>query len=398
MRILICNNFVRNGSGIDTIVRTEMDCLKRAGHEVDLFSRDNSKFDKVGHIQRLRLAGSALYGFSVARELDALLSEKAFDIVHVHNTVPLLTGAVYDSVRRHSEVTLIQSLHNYRAACLYSYFYRAGKQCHLCQRFGHLACVLNRCYGASFSHSAALAVARGLDAIKGHRFGMVADHYIAVSDYVRAKHIEIGIPARDISVLKNAVPDLNVRKEKAKQKLVYIGAAIEAKGVRLLPGLARTLPDYEIHVVGAGHLAAWLGEQSATLPNLRVHGFLRGDERRRVWQDALFTLVPSLWEEPFGLTAVESFSLGIPVITTGNGALKDIITHHQNGFIMPFDQPDSVAAQIRRTQSDSASYAALCLAARQAFNHSYSHTVYTAGLEKLFHECRCAQRPDMNSQ
>lgn len=392
MRILLCNNFVRNGSGIDSIVRLEESCLSEAGHDVRVFGRDNRSFDEGGHLTAARLAAGTLYGKGVARDLDRQLAAETYDIVHVHNTVPLLTGAVYDAVRRHPAITLVQSLHNYRAACLYSYFYRSGRRCHICERVGPAGCVLYRCYGGSFFRSAVLATARVIDRLHGRQFGLDADHFLAVSSYVRDRHVRLGMPGEKISVLPNAGDDLGQRTGPPRKKLVYVGAVIEAKGARVLPTLARALPDTEIHVIGEGDLMDWLRAEATSCPNLRLHGFLDRTAKRDVWQDAHFTLVPSLWEEPFGLTAVESFSLGIPVMTTGSGGLTDIVTAGENGCLLPFDSTAAVVDLIRRYAADGDDYRTLCRNARHAFESRYARHVYAARLESTLAACVRAHR------
>lgn len=46
------------------------------------------------------------------------------------------------------------------------------------------------------------------------------------------------------------------------------------------------------------------------------------------------TLMPILWEEPFGLVAVESLACGTPVIAFKRGALPEIIEHEKTGFLV----------------------------------------------------------------
>lgn len=45
--------------------------------------------------------------------------------------------------------------------------------------------------------------------------------------------------------------------------------------------------------------------------------------------------VPSLWEEPFGLVAVEAMQQGVPVCASNTGGLKEIIIHGHTGFLIP---------------------------------------------------------------
>jgi glycosyltransferase involved in cell wall biosynthesis len=60
--------------------------------------------------------------------------------------------------------------------------------------------------------------------------------------------------------------------------------------------------------------------------------------------DALDILaVPSVWEEPFGLAAVEGMARSLPVIATKSGGLTDIVVHGETGFLIEKD-----AAELRK--------------------------------------------------
>jgi glycosyltransferase involved in cell wall biosynthesis len=58
----------------------------------------------------------------------------------------------------------------------------------------------------------------------------------------------------------------------------------------------------------------------------------------REFMDAMDVLVvPSLWEEPFGLVAVEGMARSLPVVVTRSGGLQEIVEHGVTGFIVEKD-------------------------------------------------------------
>jgi glycosyltransferase involved in cell wall biosynthesis len=218
---------------------------------------------------------------------------------------------------------------------------------------------------------------------------MKADAYLAVSEHVRNAHIEFGLPPGAIRVLPNAVKDLQQDVSAAAQtpirpakKLVYAGAIIEAKGVFVLCHLANTLPEFEFHLLGDGEDFRRLERQISAmqLPNIVLHASKINGDKVAIWSDAFLTVIPSLWNEPFGLCAAESFSLGIPVATTGSGGLSEIITHDQNGMVLDFSDPENVATQIRELWDNSRTYAQLRENARHTFETRYTEDVYSRNL------------------
>lgn len=62
-------------------------------------------------------------------------------------------------------------------------------------------------------------------------------------------------------------------------------------------------------------------------------GSIPDDERVKLYQNALATLFPIEWEEPFGLVMTESMACGTPVIATKIGSVPEVILDGRTGFI-----------------------------------------------------------------
>jgi glycosyltransferase involved in cell wall biosynthesis len=74
------------------------------------------------------------------------------------------------------------------------------------------------------------------------------------------------------------------------------------------------------------------------------------DLRPIYWASDLFVM-PSR-NEGFGLAAVEAMACGLPVIRTPSGGARDQIVEGQNGFIIDFDSPMSLAEKIELLRRD----------------------------------------------
>ncbi len=68
--------------------------------------------------------------------------------------------------------------------------------------------------------------------------------------------------------------------------------------------------------------------------------------------DALDILVvPSLWEEPFGLVAVEGMARGLPIVATRSGGLVDIVAEGETGFLVS-KSPEALKMAVERLLDD----------------------------------------------
>ena len=63
-------------------------------------------------------------------------------------------------------------------------------------------------------------------------------------------------------------------------------------------------------------------------------------------------LVPSLWQEPFGLVVAEAMARGLPVIASNVGGPSEIITHGKNGLLVEAGDECALAVAISQLIQD----------------------------------------------
>ncbi len=395
MRVLVVNNFVRQGSGIDASVSLEVQALAARGHEVRVFRRDNRDYERATAARRAATLASSVYSLAAYREMDRLLTHDRVDVVHLHNLVPFVTGAVYDACRKHG-VPTVQHLRNYRAFCLSSYAFRDGRPCDDCVRTAFVACAAHRCYRGSLVASAGLVAARWVDWSRGRRSGYAADLYIANSHHTARLHAARGLPAERIQVLHNPAEDLaallpagetrNRPDEHAgRPQLTFVGSLIRAKGPAVALDLAATLPDFDVHLIGTGseEPALRAAARRRGLENVTFRGLLQGRDKAVAWAGSFLTVVPSLWDEPFGLVVPESYSLGVPVLATAAGGLAETVVDGETGLLLDPHDVEGAAARVRDLWRDEALYLRMRAAARAAYNARFTEAVFSPRLEAL---------------
>ena len=130
-RILIVHNEYQYAGGEDTVVKQDAMLLSEHGHSVFFYIRKNEELRHISVIKKLMLPFTTVFSFRAYREIRELIRNEHIDIVHVHNTLPLISYSCYFAAKK-EKVKLIQTIHNFRIVCPNALFYRDGHICEDC--------------------------------------------------------------------------------------------------------------------------------------------------------------------------------------------------------------------------------------------------------------------------
>jgi glycogen synthase len=75
-------------------------------------------------------------------------------------------------------------------------------------------------------------------------------------------------------------------------------------------------------------------------------GWVNPDQVPKLLNDATMVLMPSRWQEPFGLVALQAAQMARPVIATRDGGLPEVVQHDATGLIIERDDTDGLAHAI----------------------------------------------------
>ena len=138
------------------------------------------------------------------------------------------------------------------------------------------------------------------------------------------------------------IPDLSVEKENI---ILSIGRIQEQKGqlqtIEFLNNFKKIQNDFKCYFIGGPsgkHGNEYLHELKQTIKdfNLDKHVEFLGDlpqtEIIELFKKAKLLIHTSKFET-FGLVAIEANTMGVPVLTTNNGSLMEIIENNKNGYL-----------------------------------------------------------------
>tara|TARA_B110000037_G_C16968851_1_gene444172 strand:+ start:263 stop:769 length:507 start_codon:yes stop_codon:yes gene_type:complete len=105
-------------------------------------------------------------------------------------------------------------------------------------------------------------------------------------------------------------------------------------------------------------------------------GFLDREGLAGLFADTNIFVMPSVFEEPFGISQVEAMASGVAVITSGRGGSKEIIRDGQDGLLFDGDDGGDLAQKIASLVADPERWKRLCRQGRErAFYFAIPNTV-----------------------
>jgi len=116
-------------------------------------------------------------------------------------------------------------------------------------------------------------------------------------------------------------------------------------------------PPLHLHIFGDGdetyisELKTFLHEKGLT-ERVTFHGKVPQDELIQHYDRCDLMLVPSLWQEPFGLVVAEAMARGLPVIASNVGGPAEILTHEINGLLVEAGNERVLALAINQLIKD----------------------------------------------
>ncbi len=139
-----------------------------------------------------------------------------------------------------------------------------------------------------------------------------------------------------------------------KKIMVFVGRINESKGIRELLNAVETMDDSFVLLIigstnfGAAEISDFEREIQKKCEKLkdrvRFTGFVHNDELWKYYKLSDMAVLPSMWEEPAGLTMIEAAAAGLPVITTISGGIPEYLT---DDYAILIDKENNVEENIR---------------------------------------------------
>jgi glycosyltransferase involved in cell wall biosynthesis len=345
------NYHLRGGS--DRVFLALAELLEKQGHQVIPFTAAHPRnqptawdsyfpvaadFEQPGLVDLVRF----IYSRAASTAIRRLLHEHNPDIAHLHIYYGKLTGSVLAPLKR-AGIPIVQTLHEYKLICPVYTLVSNGQICEACEGHHFWRAIPRKCNRNSLVRTL-LSVTESYVSMRLGAVGKI-DHFIAVSDFVRDKMVQYGVPAQKITTVHNFLDSSTiVPNYKPGEYFLYFGRLERIKGIFTLLEAAAPLKQAQLLIVGDGKARREVAEliERRNLKHIRMLGFKQGNELSQLIQGSLCTIVPSEWYETFGLTVLESFAHARPVIASRIGGIPEIVTHGTDGFLVSPGNPEAL--------------------------------------------------------
>jgi glycosyltransferase involved in cell wall biosynthesis len=388
VRILIAHNRYRSEfpSGEDRVVDTEAVALRAAGHTVTHFERRSDDIADWPPVRRATLPLSVVWNRSARQDLRMAIRRDRPDVIHVHNTFPLLTASVL-AAGGEARVPIVVTIHNYKLSCASGDFFRAGTVCHDCAGRVGLPGIVHGCYRGSRLMTVPVVAGTALNR-KSWRTRPSA--YIFISESQRRALEDLNLPLNRSFVKWNLVPRVPTVAPHDEGRVSYIGRLDQAKGLFVLMGgwdayLSRDRdPKLRLSIAGNGPLMPAIREWAGHRESVDLLGVLDRDGCRDLVARSRAVVVPSAWEETFGLVVVEAMAGGVPVIAARHGSLPELVSDGANGALFRPGDAGDLASVLEGVAADPERWRHLGAEARRTYEAKWDPEANLAQLIEIY--------------
>lgn len=157
-----------------------------------------------------------------------------------------------------------------------------------------------------------------------------------------------GIKPESASDCKNDQP-----KDKV-PKILYLSNFIKNKGVLVLVDALAILKKqgfvFKANLVGApsdisNHVLETIIKEQNLTGCIHVIGPLNGEAKSQAYKEADMFVFPT-YNDAFPLVTIEAMRAGLPVVSTFEGSIPDIVIHNETGLLVEKENPEMLAENI----------------------------------------------------
>ncbi|MBO5620321.1 MAG: glycosyltransferase family 4 protein, partial [Butyrivibrio sp.] len=279
------------------------------------------------------------------------IEHEKIDVIQVHNTVALISPAVYLAGINHG-IPVIQTIHNFRLVCPNGVCYIRDHVCERCLEHGLKASLLYNCYRDSKLQTFVCALTMKIQRLlQTYR----AIYYICLTDFNRQKLLALKQIKEDNIFIKpnfTTIEDKGLSAVDRKRQIVYAGRIEKIKGVDILLQAWMKLGDKapKLIICGSGELEGWCKEYISNneIENVEMLGQISNSEVKKLIGESMAMIYPTQWYEGFPMAVAEAYVMGTPIIASDIGNVGNLVDEGISGLKFKSNSVVSLAKAVEK--------------------------------------------------
>jgi glycosyltransferase involved in cell wall biosynthesis len=226
------------------------------------------------------------------------------------------------------------------------------------------------------------------------------DSFVVISHEIDQELAALGVPSTKRAFIPNGVdtetfaPPSDSQKQQLRAQLflpaegplvVYLGRLTFEKRVdhliRIWPAIRQTFPQAQLIIIGTGPEEQNLRALGGSVAGVTFTGQV--NDALSYLQAADLFVLPSA-TEGLSNSLLEAMSSGLPVVATSVGGTPDVITHGENGYLIPPDDLPALTTGLLSLLSDTALCAHLGMQGRSRIQKNFSLDAIATRLTTLY--------------
>jgi glycosyltransferase involved in cell wall biosynthesis len=395
MRILLANKFLYNRGGAERWIFETDKLLQEHGHETIRFSMEHEKsirsapndvfvssvsYDRPPfHPASWKAILRMFYSGEVKHAVRQLVEKSRPDVAILGNVYHQLGPSLIGELSR-LKVPMVMMLHDYKVVCPSYLMLRNGVPCGKCSHGRFFWSAVHGC-GGSPANGIILALESYWQRKVVKTYSKV-NTFIAPGRFLAKKSSEMGF-GYPIHYVPNfvSIPQYKADPEKGRA-IGFAGRISPEKGLNILLDAAALVPDVPVRIAGTGPSLEVIKKCAPS--NVTFIGQLDKESLTREMLAWRAVVMPSLWYEncPYGI--LEAFALGLPVVGSDIGGIKELVGGY--GVLFPAAEVKALARGIRELWENSERCTQLGKTAREFVAQEYSPEKFISAIMAILEE------------
>jgi glycosyltransferase involved in cell wall biosynthesis len=277
------------------------------------------------------------------------------DVIVFHNLIPVASFGLYTEAAQHG-IPIIQYIHNFRPFSPSGTLWFRNK---VDTRPLH-GNMLSEIFAGSWERSRLKTALLSLHLLLLQKSGKLdkVSRWIAVSEFMRTKFVDAGIPAHKVITLRHCWSvESPTQDYQEGDHYLFLGRLVPEKGIFTLLDAWEILETQlgeacpKLILAGTGPEEAQIRDRTSQLGRVEYVGFVSGERKHHLIHTSRGLIVPSIWWEPLGLIVYEAYEASRPVIASQSGGLTETVIPHSTGYVHKAGDPHSLAECVIKMES-----------------------------------------------